>query len=159
MAESALYEFLNKRNQLVALACRFVDSRAVAEEIVQESWLRWQGQNYSEDNAKQMLRRIVRNLALDWYRRQRLEARILDFCSSQRHDAPDSERVVGARQELLRIITVLQRTPPRSVTAFRMHRIDGISYAKIARKLDVSPSTAFKLVEDVLVEITLTLRD
>ncbi|MEM8576088.1 MAG: sigma-70 family RNA polymerase sigma factor [Pseudomonadota bacterium] len=158
MADTALDQYLVKREQLVAMACRLVESRAIAEEIVQESWLRWQSQSYSEDSAKPILRRIVRNLALDCYRRQRLENQVLTFYASQQEEAPDSERVVGARQDLLRIVAVLQKLEPRAVTAFRLHRIDGMPYAKIARKLGVSPSTAFKLVEDVLVEIILALQ-
>lgn len=68
--------FVDDRDRLIAIACRIVDSRAVAEELVQESWLRWDARDYPADKAAPIFRSIVANLARDWRRRQRTESTI-----------------------------------------------------------------------------------
>lgn len=158
-SDSRTTAFLEQRQDLVSLALRIVRSPALAEDLVQDSWFRWQGRAYPSDRARPILRRIVRNLALDWYRRQRIEGQVLTTYAIAQDDAPDTERVFSARQDLLKIVTALERLPDRSVKAFRLHRIDGLPYAKIAKRMDLSPSTAFKLVEDVMVEIVLALQE
>ena len=83
--EQALTTFLRHREKLIAKACRIVESRAIAEEFVQDSWLRWHERQYPPQKSQQILRRIVRNLALDWLRRdkevidRRLPGEILIF--------------------------------------------------------------------------------
>lgn len=157
-ADPGLTTFMQERERLIRQALRFVESQAVAEEIVQDSWLRWIEKSYPVEQAKPIFRRIVSNLAKDCYRRQRIENRVLLSQAHLQADAPDSERVVFARQDLRKVIKALHRLPKRTVRAFRMHRVDGKSYAAIAKDMQISPSTAFKLVEDAMVEVVIGLR-
>lgn len=150
--------FLKSREKLISNACVIVANRAIAEELVQESWLRWHAQRYPDSAAEPIFWRIVRNLALDWKRRSRVEKDSLAAQFETIETAPDSERVFAAREELRCVVRTLEALPERTVSAFRMHRVDGLPYAKIARRLGVSPSTAFKLVEDAMVEVVLSLR-
>ncbi|MEM6482603.1 MAG: hypothetical protein AAF681_12200, partial [Pseudomonadota bacterium] len=43
--------FVDEQDKLIAIALRIVESRAVAEEVVQESWLRWQRHGYAAEDA------------------------------------------------------------------------------------------------------------
>jgi len=158
MTDQETCTFLKERENLIGLACQIVKDHAVAEDLVQDSWLRWSEQNYPQCKAPFIFRKIVTNLAKDWYRRQKTERDYLTLHLPGEVDAPDSERVFLARQDLKKVVAALRRAPKRSVFAFRLHRSEGYSYARIAKELQVSPSTAFKLVEDVLVEVVIALR-
>lgn len=155
MSDRAVATFMEERERLIALACSIVRDQAIAEELVQESWLRWAGRKYSVSGAKPVFRRIVMNLAKDWYRRSKTE---LDVMSAQRllaNPTIDSERIVFARLEIISVARALAALPERTRAAFRMHRIEGLGYAEIGRKLGISPSTAFAHVETALVELVL----
>ncbi|MEM6904890.1 MAG: sigma factor-like helix-turn-helix DNA-binding protein [Pseudomonadota bacterium] len=156
--EAPLASFLEGRERLIGIACRFVESRAVAEEIVQESWLRWRGKEYDAAKARSIFSLIVANLARDWARRRRLEREVLAALGTEER-GPCSERAVSAREDLRVVIAVLDRLPGRTVTAFRMRSLDGHSYAEIGRRLGLSRSRAFELVEDALVAMMLALGD
>lgn len=149
--------FLNDRERLIKLACMFVDSRAVAEEIVQESWIRWHGQDYRPAEARPIFRRIVTNLATDWYRGKRTEQGVLSDIYAMRSYVPSAEATVIARNELSIIIKTLLGMPNRHVKAFRMRTLEGKKYKEIAEELGVSVGFAFRLIEQVMVEIYLAL--
>lgn len=151
--------WLDDRERLIMLACRVVESRAVAEEIVQEGWLRWQSRGYSAPDARPLFRRIVSNLARDWRRRQRFESIALDQHALHRIHAFDTERLVSAQQHVALVAEAMATMPPRMVQALWLHRMDGRTYAKIGSELGVAPSTAHKLVEDALVRLMLAIGD
>jgi len=65
--------FQTERPRLLALAYRLTGSRADAEDLVQEAWLRWQGHENEADNAPAYLARIVVNLGMDRWRRLKQE--------------------------------------------------------------------------------------
>src|SRR5688572_24884586 len=71
--------FIEHRGSLVDYATRIVGSRAQAEDLVQEAWLRFDevARQRLLDEPLSYLYRIVRNLALDGRRSQVREARYL----------------------------------------------------------------------------------
>lgn len=151
----ALTTFVTKRHELLTLAQAVIGNKAIAEEIVQESWLLWNTKNYPVDRAAPIFKRIVLNLARDLYRRQRRE-----WASFRTHDlvqehAPDTERTYAARQTLQQVVDALSLLPERTLAAFRMHRLDGLTYVQIAKRLDVVPSRAHQLVCNALVHLAL----
>lgn len=149
--------FIQEREKLIALACSVVDNQSVAEELVQESWVRWQGRGYPAGDARAIFRRIVRNLALDFYRRSRHENRAMAQHLLPVDMVPDSERACIARQELTCVVRALKKLPKRTVFAFRMRVIDGLSSTEIGQELNLSRSRAHELVCDALVEIMIAL--
>ena len=154
MTDQALLQYVRERQKLIAIACSIVEDQAVAEDLVQDSWLRWQGSNYSGKDAIPIFKRIVSNLAKDFLRKKKVEQNALSDVYWQREGTPCSERIVSARQELRFVIEALRRLPPRSVKAFRLRFIDGLKYAEIAEILQISVSRAHALAEDVLIEVT-----
>lgn len=154
---SAEAVFISDRERLIEIACRVVESRAIAEEIVQESWLRWHKQNYKPAEARPIFRRIVANLAIDWYRGRRTENGVVSDIYAMRSYAPSTETAVIARDELTIIVKTLLSMSKRHVKAFRMRTVDGKKYKEIAEELDVSVGFAFRLIEQVMVEIYLAL--
>lgn len=144
---------------LISVACRIVESRAIAEELVQESWLRWAQKNYASGDARPVFRRIVSNLAFDWVRRRRTENLILRQTTRAEQDPRDAERVILAREDLRLMVKALGTLPPRTVTAFRMSRLDGKTYAEIAEQLDTVPSRVHGYVVKALATIAVVLID
>ncbi|MEM6482582.1 MAG: RNA polymerase sigma factor [Pseudomonadota bacterium] len=156
-ADAALSAFVEDREKLISVACRIVESRAVAEEIVQESWLRWHDKDYPASQAKPIFQRIVYNIAYDLLRRQRLERNVLALEYLVSETAPDSEQIVVARQDLRRAVAALMRLPKRTVRALRLRSNEGLSYTQIGLRMQISRSRAYELVEDALVEISLAI--
>lgn len=156
-SDQGLCAFLNDRDRLIGLACKIVENHAVAEELVQDSWIRWQQHSYPSEKAMPILRQIVANLARDWHRRQAREWNILNRDDLQMAEGPDSERLVIAREELAIVVAALREMPKRHVKAFRLSSIDGRTYAEIAQLLGVSRSRAFQLVRETLIHLTLRL--
>lgn len=57
-ADHALMTFVSSRERLIAVACRVVERRAVAEELVQDSWLQWHARIHPAKKALPILRSL-----------------------------------------------------------------------------------------------------
>ncbi|MEM1384673.1 MAG: RNA polymerase sigma factor [Pseudomonadota bacterium] len=154
---AGLRAFVEDRENLVRLARSYVQSAAIAEELVQDSWLRWHGRRYPERDAQFIFRRIVANLARDWWRRQKTERAVVDALSLAQDTVPNAERVVIARQDLARVVEALENLPPRTQYAFELSWHDGLSFAEIGKHLGVSKTRAYKMVGRALTELALSL--
>lgn len=150
-----LKTFVDRRGDLLAIANAVVKNRAVAEELVQDSWLQWSQKSYSAAHAEPIFKRIVLNLARDWHRKQKREWARFESYALICDNAPDTERVVIARQDLLNVMRALQDLPAKSLRAFRHSRVDGLTYPQIAKEMGIATSTAYGLVADALVKVTL----
>ena len=54
---------------------------------------------------------------------------------------PDPERQLAGRQSLQKVQSELQKLPPRALSIFRQHRIDGFTQREIANAMGLSSST------------------
>ena len=59
-------------------------------------------------------------------------------------DSPDAERALIASERLRRSLEVIGRMTEKRRTIFLLHRIEGLSYAQIARRTGVSVKTVEK---------------
>lgn len=112
------------------------------------------------DNPAAFLCRMAHNIVIDDRRRLGRTAAMTDnlaLAEEDRHD-PSAEEVLSARQELERLNQVLAGLKPQQRVAFLMHRVDGLSYADIARDLGISESGARKLVARAMNECMRALR-
>ncbi|MEM6480896.1 MAG: sigma-70 family RNA polymerase sigma factor [Pseudomonadota bacterium] len=150
-------EFCDERHDLVALARALVGHDDIAEDIVQESWLRWQRHDYPTNHAKPIFVRIIKNLAADWHRHRAIEARNYRIHAMLRGDTPDTERIVVARQQLRLVIEALRGLPEQNLEAFRLHRMEGMAFADIGAQLGISKAGAHRLVAQALTKIVLHL--
>ncbi|MEO0957883.1 MAG: sigma factor-like helix-turn-helix DNA-binding protein, partial [Pseudomonadota bacterium] len=64
---------------------------------------------------------------------------------------------VIARDQVRRIAAALAELPTRTVAAFRMSRLDGLTYEEIGRHLGISKAGAYRLVAQALVKIVVHL--
>lgn len=156
-SDPGLSVFVDERDKLFAVAYRIVDNRAVAEELVQESWLRWNSKNYRSCNTASLLRRIVKNLAIDWHRNRRTEFEAIETQRLFLDTPHDAERIVGARQQLECVIQAIEELPPKTRLAFRLSRVDGLTLKQAGERLGVSESRTSQLLSDAIVRLAAAL--
>lgn len=132
---------------------RLRDSEA-ASDVVQDAFVRYiahtRGARAVPEAPRFFLWRIVSNLILDLRRRERRwgrpssldEARVLDLADP----APSPERQVGAREEYRILVHALETLPAHVRAALVMNRVDQLTHAQIAAKLQVSPSMVNKYI-------------
>jgi RNA polymerase sigma factor (sigma-70 family) len=150
--------FIEHRGSLVDYATRIVGSRAHAEDLVQEAWLRFDevARQRLLDEPLGYLYRIVRNLALDGRRRTALEGQIVGGGANDALFAispavePTPEAVALHREELRLLMAALDELPERTRIAFEMHRFGGCKLREIAEFLEISLPWAQRLVADGL---------
>jgi RNA polymerase sigma-70 factor (ECF subfamily) len=154
-----LHLFLGVRRELVSYAAKITGDHTQAEDVVQEAWIRFIPNQAASapaiDQPVAYLYRIVRNLALD-LKRNRLRA--------QTHEAAppvwllpthgsDPADMCQHSMTLDRVSNALQALPEASRRALELHRFGGCTLAEIARQLDVSLTTAHRLLRDALVKL------
>ena len=143
--------------RLRALAYRMLGSRAEAEDIVQEVWLRWaEVDEAGIDNVGAYLSRLTTNLCLDklgsaatrreqyvgtWLPEPLLEDEILFGW------APSPERQAEYAQDVsLAFMLALERLSPLERAAFLLHDVFDLEYSEIAGHLDRSADACRQLV-------------
>lgn len=156
-SDPVLSAYLCERDDLVGLAISVVGNSHVAEDLVQDCWLRWSAREYPADKARPILVRILKNLAIDWHRRRRLEFEVLEGRRILQETAPDVEREVIARQRLECVVKALEQLPPRTLFAFRCSRVECLTLKETGKRLGVSESRASQLVADAIVHIAIAL--
>ncbi|MEM6356619.1 MAG: sigma factor, partial [Pseudomonadota bacterium] len=103
--------FVDGRDEFLNLAEGILRNQAEAEDVVQDSWLRWQNRSAGCVSARAFLRAIVRNLTLDRIRRRRSER--LRLCTPQLQPpiALDAEETTIHRERLAVAEKVLAELP------------------------------------------------
>jgi RNA polymerase sigma factor (sigma-70 family) len=157
--------FVEHRRSLIDYATRIVGSRAHAEDVVQEAWLRFDEVSRQRllDEPLSYLYRIVRNLALDGRRSQAREARYLVRGADLQaegiaEDRPSPEAEAVDRGELRAVQAALLELPERTRIAVEMHRFGGATLKDIADFLDISVGLAHALVRDGLEHCRMRLK-
>ncbi|MBH0780850.1 sigma-70 family RNA polymerase sigma factor [Nocardia bovistercoris] len=123
-------DFEYDRVALVKLAQRIVGDAAEAEDVVQESWLRWHRVDTSTlDNPRAYLHRLVTHQAIDQLRRVR--SRPETVALPEDLAGPDSD---GALAEAVSagMLLLLETLDPVERTVFLLHEVFGYSHAEIA---------------------------
>ncbi|MGE8178244.1 RNA polymerase factor sigma-70 [Pseudomonas fluorescens] len=152
-----LQAFVNNRLILVKIAARITGCRSRAEDVVQDAFFRLQSAPQITSSFKAQLGylfQIVRNLAIDHYRRQALEQKYSgteeEGLNVVIHDAsPESSHINFSILE--NIADALGQLPSRTRYAFEMYRLHGVPQKDIAKELGVSPTLVNFMIRDALV--------
>lgn len=152
--------FVAHRSALVDYATPILGCRARAEDIVQDAYLRFS--SIAERGAVSgvpishpvaYLYRTVRNLALNWVRRQTSEGGMPsggDTLDSMASTAPTPEHELLYRDELRAMTQALSELPERTRRAFELHRLGGHTLHQVSAMLGISVGLAHQLVRDAL---------
>jgi len=102
--------------------------------------------------------RVARNLVIDHRRRQSasIEVKIDDSELQAIADPqPNAESQLVTRDELRRMDRIVAAMPARPREVFRLSRIEGLSFAEIARRLGISRQTVHEHMMRALLAIQL----
>jgi RNA polymerase sigma-70 factor (ECF subfamily) len=154
LSERALRYDREHARSLRALAYRMLGSRAEAEDIVQEAWLRWaQVDESTIDHAGAFLSRMVTNLCLDKLgsaasKREQyvgvwLPEPLLD---EELGWAQDPETQAEFAQDVsVAFMLALERLSPLERAAFLLHEVFDLDFDEIGRRLERSAAACRQL--------------
>ena len=144
--------FEAERPALLALAYRMLGERAIAEDVVQDAWLRWRKvEPDTLDHPAAWLRTVTTRLAIDALRRarSRREAYIGPWLPEPLLEDPASDftaRLETVQQAELALVWVMEFLTPDERAAFILHDTFEEPYTAIASVLDKSEAACRKLV-------------
>jgi RNA polymerase sigma-70 factor (ECF subfamily) len=149
----ALYQA--HRVELVRYASTFAGSRAQAEDVVQEAWLRL-GRLRDIDLIHEpvgYLYRMVRNLAIDAYRtraRETARSEAEGPAAAMADERPSPEQTILAKDELRIVLDALADLPERVQVAVRMNRMEGRKLQEVADFLGLSVTRTHVLISEAV---------
>ncbi len=136
--------------ELLGFFGRALRDRDSASDVVHESYARVLAMQLRTSllaEPRALLYRIGKNLIVDQARRHQVERRVLEALAATACDeAPSTDRVVAARQDVERLLARLAVMPPKRREVFVMVRVYGHSHAEVAERLNLSVAAIEKHV-------------
>jgi RNA polymerase sigma-70 factor (TIGR02957 family) len=133
-------EFGSYRGLLFSVAYRMLGTAADAEDVVQDTWLRWSGADRANvGDPRAYLVRVVTNAALDRLRsaQVRRESYVGPWLPEPVLTTPDvAEDVELAESVSLAVLVVLETLSPLERAVFVLREVFGFSHAEIAATLE-----------------------
>ncbi len=161
--------YLDKRENLLRYFTLRLNSRAAAEDIVQDIYVRLATAELgSVENPAAFLYRLGTNLMLDRVKQRRRAQVRDDAWQSNRStraggedvaDEPPADEVIAERQRLARLLGALEQLPPQRRTAFRLHKLEGFSHAATAATMGISRSAVEKHIIAALRQLLPLVRE
>jgi RNA polymerase sigma-70 factor (ECF subfamily) len=144
--DRATAAFLAHRNLLFTVAYEMLGSAADAEDVLQETWLRWAGVDLDEvRDQRAYLVRITTRQALTRLRTlgRRRESYVGQWLPEPLLTAPDvAEDVELAESVSMAMLLVLETLAPTERAVFVLHEVFDVGYDEIAEAVDKSPAAA-----------------
>ena len=159
--------FRTQYDQLLRYCRGRVGNSADAEDIVQDAFLsvRCAYQDKPAEELRALLFTTVRNLAVNYVKSGRVRQQRRSDDVGELGDRIACQRTVTPEQKLMdaQQLAIAEKTiegmRPRKQDALRMHRIEGLTYDAIARRLSVSPTTVKTDIAEAIAEIAENLSE
>lgn len=146
--------FLRHRKALVDYATPLLGSRADAEDVVQDAYLRFTP-DVTEERLppKTYLFRIVRNLSFNKRSRRKREISLPDtdmpwWAQPMATETPEAELMFC--EQVKSVAHIIDALPERTRTVLELYRFEGLTLAEIAKSLDISTPTAHRLLKEAM---------
>ncbi|MEU2256741.1 RNA polymerase sigma-70 factor [Nocardia xishanensis] len=144
--DSATEAFVAHRNLLFTVAYQMLGSAADAEDVLQETWLRWTGVEVAcVKDQRAYLVRITTRQALDRLRTlgRRKESYVGPWLPEPLLTSPDvAEDVELADSVSMAMLLVLETLTPTERAVFVLREVFDVGYEEIARAVHKSPAAA-----------------
>ncbi|HVR51301.1 MAG TPA: sigma-70 family RNA polymerase sigma factor [Pseudorhodoferax sp.] len=138
--------------ELLNFLARKVGDREVAADLAQESYARVlaaQQAGPPPRDPRAFLYRTARNLVVDQHRRTEVRGgppsgdgmALPDLDETAGPAALEPETILASRDGLSAVLATIDALPPRCREAFILYKFDGLSYAQIATRMDISVRT------------------
>ncbi len=147
-----IHTFERLRPRLLGIAYRMLGSRAEAEEVVQDAWLRWhEAADTALDSAEAWLVTVTTRLAIDRLRTAKVQREHYVgtwLPEPVLTDSPATPEQLLERADDLSVafLTVLERLAPEARAAFLMREVFDADYDELARMLGKSEAACRQLV-------------
>ena len=156
--------YVEQRTGLLRFLCARVRNPELAEDILQDLYLKLARTNLPEDigNPSGFLFRMASNLSLDHIRkakrgRDRDQAWVDTYSeksgSQYKADLPDPDAALTSKQRLATLRSHLENLSPKAREAFIRHKFDGQSYQQVADEMGISIGTVGKHIGKALKHI------
>jgi RNA polymerase sigma factor (sigma-70 family) len=132
---------------------KFSLNRTEAEDVVQTAFIRYTESAAPVLNARAFLYKVCSNIAIDQIRRRDVQngyARSVAEMEFESVGEIGPERRMEARQRLDIISRALCTMPEKRRKLLMMNRFDGLSYAEIARRVNLSETVVRKHIAKAL---------
>ena len=136
--------FIQHRQHLVNYVNRRVDDYDLAEDLVQDAFLRLLETNVGvrAESVERLLFSVCRNLVLDHLRRKWVAARInIYMCEEQPKGVDATEQAVLARELAEQEMRIVVSMPAKRQQVYRLSRYEGKGIDEIAGCMGVSHKT------------------
>ncbi|MBN1239636.1 MAG: RNA polymerase sigma factor SigJ [Gammaproteobacteria bacterium] len=152
--------FDEQRPKLFGLAYRMLSSRADAEDVLQDAYLRWREREHGEiESPEAWLRTVVTRLSIDRLRRARIER---EAYIGPWLPEPLSERDLAGPEAALEIegdvsiafLVLLEALSPQERAAFLLHDVFDEDYADVAKMLGKSEAACRQIVHRARQRVT-----
>src|ERR1700726_3301039 len=132
--------FESHRRALTGLAYRMLGSRAEAEDVVQDAYLRWhQADHAAIEQPRRYLGTVVTRLCLDLMKsaQARREIYVGQWLPEPVVDEAFDDNEAGdlAHDISVALMLVLERLAPLERASFLLHDVFGVDFAEVARAL------------------------
>lgn len=135
--------FVANHRAFLAFLERRVGSRAIAEDILQEAFVRGMGKVPTDDEPSVIawFYRTLRNAAVDYHRRHQTANKALDAFAAESIERvePDQEMRDAVCQCVRRLADTLK---PELADAIKRIEVDGVSVKDYAAEVGISPGNA-----------------
>lgn len=137
--------FERERRHLLSVAFRILGSQTDAEDVVQETWLRFASADTSEvRNLPAWLTKVATRLCLDVLRRRREDPQETPELRDDMGDGPEEVALLAEELTAAFVVVLDELTPPQRV-ALVLHDAFGVPFDEIAHVLETSIASAKKL--------------
>jgi RNA polymerase sigma-70 factor, ECF subfamily len=141
LADREAEAFETHRHALLGLAYRMLGSRAEADDVVQDAYLRWHASHHGEiDEPRRYLKTVVARLCLDRMKsaQARREIYVGQWLPEPVVDEQfDAESASDLAHDLsVALMLTLERLSPLERAAFLLHDVFDLDFAEVARALD-----------------------
>ncbi|WGS87719.1 RNA polymerase sigma factor [Methylomonas sp. UP202] len=139
-----------------------------AEDLAHETYLRFYKSAHTNlpDNARALAFRIAVNLAIDYQRHCKVKSQILADVDDELladtvadHAQTDPLRILLSRERFGTMEAALNELSADCRTAFILNKIENLSYAEIAGRLNISQRSVGRLLEQAILHCMLRLDD
>jgi RNA polymerase sigma-70 factor (TIGR02957 family) len=156
--DAATEAFLAHRNLLFTVAYELLGSAADAEDVLQETWLRWVGVDLDTvRDQRAYLVRITTRQALDRLRtlRRRKESYVGPWLPEPLLTAPDvAEDVELADSVSMAMLLVLETLTPTERAVFVLREVFDLAYDEIAQAVDKRPAAVRQIAHRARAHVT-----
>lgn len=158
--------FAEHRAQLKRVAHHILGDAQSAEDLVHDAYLKaLEAASHAQAVVKQPLSyayRVMRNLAIDRYRRGELESQLFEAEDNGEEVAAPAactpEAMASDRQALTRVEQALSELPERARRVFELYRLEGCTQREIGTLLGISAATVNALLQQALEQCRAALR-